>query len=240
MGTDWPKLSSCELEFVRGIIWGRRTKDVAEMFNARFGRSVTAGEMAAVCQNRRLRNGLRRRIYTPGQMDFFRNTMEKGLRRTYAGIAEEFNLRFGTNIDRQNARRLAVRMGLDGLLSSRRSAGSLHRGGSGGVIHVKTESGKWANRLAVLWEKSNGEIPEGHFVIPADRDTGNTDTGNMLLVTRGELGFMQLNGLYSADPDITRIGLAMARLKIKEAGIRRERFGRRDRKQKRPGREDVE
>jgi len=84
----------------------------------------------------------------------------------------------------------------------------------GGRIKVKTASGKWRFKNILVWEEANGKVPRGHFVIFADGNLQNTALENLLLVSAAELVFMNARGLRSTDPDMTRLGLAMAKMRI--------------------------
>jgi hypothetical protein len=72
----------------------------------------------------------------------------------------------------------------------------------------------WRPKHHVVWEAANGPIPEGYFVIFADRDRLNFDVDNLVLVSKGELYLMNLHGLIFPDKELTKNGKAIAALKL--------------------------
>jgi len=79
---------------------------------------------------------------------------------------------------------------------------------------VKTENGRWVGKHVLIWEGQNGKIPDGHRVIFADSDKNNFALDNLLLVSNAEAAVMNILRLRSTDPDITRLGHAVAKMRI--------------------------
>jgi len=79
---------------------------------------------------------------------------------------------------------------------------------------IKTASGKWEKRANVVWRHAHGNLPEKHFVIHADMDKANFDVDNLLLVNNAEFMSMRRLGLHTADPDLSKLGLMIAKVKI--------------------------
>lgn len=59
-----------------------------------------------------------------------------------------------------------------------------------GVIHIKTQRGKWEPKHRWLWEQERGPIPEKHIVVFRDGDKNNVVIENLMLVTRHELAIL--------------------------------------------------
>lgn len=88
-----------------------------------------------------------------------------------------------------------------------------------GFTYVKfSNSGKgrenWKPKHVWVWERAHGEIPKGYRVIFLDNSRSNFDLGNLEIVTRKEDMLLGSLGLKSGDPEITKTGLAIARLHL--------------------------
>lgn len=74
----------------------------------------------------------------------------------------------------------------------------------------------WKFKHHLIWEEAYGPIPEGHCVIFADGNKLNFDINNLILVTRGELGLMNKEGLYyKGNADATKCGVTLSKLMMK-------------------------
>jgi hypothetical protein len=78
--------------------------------------------------------------------------------------------------------------------------------------HCETEN--WKLKHRVIWEKEHGPIPKGHVIIFADGNRSNCNLNNLLLVSRAELSVINQLGLISSDPELTKTGLLVARIKL--------------------------
>jgi hypothetical protein len=72
----------------------------------------------------------------------------------------------------------------------------------------------WKAKHQVIWEDAHGPVPKGHIIIFADGNKLNFDLNNLLLVSRNEVAIINHEGLISSDPDLTKTGLLVARLKL--------------------------
>lgn len=79
---------------------------------------------------------------------------------------------------------------------------------------AKTENYRknWKRKSDVVWEKENGEIPKGHFLIFLDGDPMNCDIDNLYLVDRATHGIMCNNRWYSDNAEITLLALKWCEL----------------------------
>lgn len=74
----------------------------------------------------------------------------------------------------------------------------------------------WKFKHHLIWEEAYGPIPEGQCVIFADGNRLNFDINNLILVTRGELGLMNKEGLYyKGNADATKCGVTLSKLMLK-------------------------
>ena len=88
-----------------------------------------------------------------------------------------------------------------------------------GYIYVKAINLEgqevWMTKHRYLYEKHYGPIPKGSAVLFGDGDSTNFDLDNLILVTKGQLAFMNRYGLRSDNTDITRSGAICAELMLR-------------------------
>ncbi len=94
-----------------------------------------------------------------------------------------------------------------------------------GYTLIKTaEPNIWTPKHKVIWEEKNGKVPEGHVLTFLDGDRGNITLDNLSLITMAEsLQITRLN-LRSSNPEYTKTGILIAKVKIARNGRRLE-FG---------------
>jgi len=85
-----------------------------------------------------------------------------------------------------------------------------------GLAYVKVSGpGKaWKLRHLVEWEAANGPLPQAHVVVHADGDKNNFAIDNLLLVHRRELHSMNIHGMWSSDPVVTKTNLLIVRHRL--------------------------
>ena len=169
------------------------------------------------------KRGIKPRCFTPEEIAFAKESLG---RLGKAKAIELFNTRFAPPIGMGHMKRLARIAGIKLYLppgpgrarykpigteriEEQKSRGCIRR-----ICLVKTADGKWKNKLPLAWEEANGKIPHGHFVISLDRNPANASPDNLYLISRAELGVMNSLNLFSTDPDATKLGLAVAKMRI--------------------------
>lgn len=88
-----------------------------------------------------------------------------------------------------------------------------------GYFKVKVaEPNVWEYKHRLAWQKENGPIPEGHFIIFLDNNTQNCELDNLALVDENTHGYMFQNDYYTDDRELTKTALSASKLmsKIKE------------------------
>jgi hypothetical protein len=101
---------------------------------------------------------------------------------------------------------------LSKLRFSRCLFGSEHLTKNGHTM-VKTDyPGVWRKKHHVIWESTNGPVPEGHIVIFADRNKSNFNPDNLLLVSKRERVVMNQKHLIFPDADKTKVGLLVVKI----------------------------
>lgn len=92
---------------------------------------------------------------------------------------------------------------------------------------VRATDGRWKKKISgdrvparrnweychrIIWEEANGPIPKGFNVIFLDGDYDNLSLDNLALVSNAELQYINKKGLVSGAADITKTGIALAKL----------------------------
>jgi hypothetical protein len=87
---------------------------------------------------------------------------------------------------------------------------------SRGYTEVKTSDGKWKYKQRYLYEQyHNIELPDDIKIIFLDGDKSNYDITNLVAVTDKEFQYMMSLKVFSGNPDVTELGLQVAKLKTK-------------------------
>lgn len=76
------------------------------------------------------------------------------------------------------------------------------------------EPNVWKLKQHVVWEDANGPIPKGHIVTFLDGNKGNFTLDNLSLITMAESLQLTRLRLRSNNPEFTRTGILIAKLKI--------------------------
>jgi len=82
-----------------------------------------------------------------------------------------------------------------------------------GYTYIKIKKpNKWVLKHRWLYEKEKGKIPKGYNLIFADGNRQNLDLDNLILVSNAELFIMNQKGLYKQDKELTKAGVAVAKV----------------------------
>lgn len=93
-----------------------------------------------------------------------------------------------------------------------RSMSSKTRPNRSPVVSVKVAKGKWALNHWRIWEAVNGPIPKGHKIIFLDGNTLNYSLTNLAMVSDAEALVMNDQHLFAKNKELTRSGIAVARV----------------------------
>lgn len=83
-----------------------------------------------------------------------------------------------------------------------------------GYVFVKTSNKTWVQKHRLEWEQHNGAIPKGKVIVFLDGDRRNTDINNLILVTRAELQALNGNSLICNNAEVSKTGVALAKLMV--------------------------
>jgi hypothetical protein len=171
--------------------------------------------------------------WTPEEIQFLKDIIAG---RPYADFREMFDKSFGIPLSEIAFRRAICKNGARSGLSRGRAPLGKTRVTSCGYVEIKRGEDDWPPMHRVIWEAANGRpVPEGHTVIFADGNRSNFAIDNLLLVSRGELGYMNRNRLVFSDRNLTRTGRALAALELAIAERERELGTRRPKRTKKAG-----
>ena len=84
-----------------------------------------------------------------------------------------------------------------------------------GYIKIKISENEWKHKHQYVWEQYHGEIPKGHNIIFLDKNKNNFDINNLAAVSKKELLFINNKGFLKEDTDLSKVGVALAKLMIK-------------------------
>ncbi len=86
-----------------------------------------------------------------------------------------------------------------------------------GYLWTKTEDNppKWKQSHILLWEKVNGKLPEGMVLTFLDGNKENITIENLFLITRKEHLRLNNQEYRSKNPELTKAGIGLIRLKSK-------------------------
>jgi hypothetical protein len=131
-------------------------------------------------------------------------------------LADLFNKHFGTAISAERMQQICRTLNI----SSGITQGKGHGRPDGyefisyGRIFVKVTANKWKEKQRAVWEAANGPVPKGHKIMFADGNNLNCNLDNLLLVSDRERTTMYHHNLRSPDPEMTKIGKDIAKLRI--------------------------
>jgi hypothetical protein len=244
------KYTPRELRFIKSKISNHSYAEVAELFNKRFGLSVTANQIGSVLVYYKLGGNGKNHRYTPKEIRFLTS---KVAGRSYAELTALFNKRFKLSMNKNQISSTLKRFNLSngrdccfrpgnipvhkirkGMHLSRKTEFKkghrphnwqpvgFERINGDGYVDVKiADPNKWKAKHILIWEAANGKVPKGHAIIFADKNRLNLALENLLMVSRGELAVMNHTGLIYDDADSTKTGKTIADIKIKIADRKR-------------------
>lgn len=175
--------------FIEQNVKGLPNKDLAELVNEKFGLSITTKQITSYKNNNKLTSGLNGR-FTKGQ-----GAWNKGL----------LGLDFGGE----------TRFSEGHVPHNYQPVGTVRINGKG-YVDVKTaDPNVWKKMHRLVWENEHGPIPKNHVVIFLDGDKQNITLDNLNLVKRGELARLNQAGMFSENPELTKVGISITRVQQK-------------------------
>ena len=191
------KYTKEQKEFLISNNYMKPAKELAEMFNKKFGTNLTAQNIKTFRGNHKLNSGLTGR-FEKGNIPVNKGT--KGLMK-----ANKTSFKKG-NIPSNHKEVGYERINVDGYIE----------------IKVK-EPNIFKLKHRVIYEQHYGEIPKGYKVIFADGNKLNVDLNNLILVSDSEELIMNRNKLRYKEAELTKTGSLIAKVidkthKVKKDG----------------------
>ena len=188
------------IDFLREIAPGKTYKEIVEIFNKKYDLEMTVKKLSSLLGRKKIKTGTTgcfRKGFIPW------NKGKKG----YMGANK-------TSFKKGNKPK------------NWRPVGSERIDDEGyTLIKVSNEGGmlkRWALKHRVVWEQHHKKkIPKGSVIIFADGNKNNLNIENLICVTRNELKVLNKCRLISSVPELTKVGLNIAKIKIKLAEIRK-------------------
>lgn len=85
-----------------------------------------------------------------------------------------------------------------------------------GMVQVKVAKDKWQYKQRLIYEKyHNVKLTSNDYIIFLDQDRTNFDINNLQKITRHESSILANQKLFSKNPNVTKVGLNVAKLIIK-------------------------
>lgn len=240
------------IDYIRSIADNRFNKEIAALFNEKFGSNKTASQINAVKKRYGIKSGnvkSRQRsqfkLFTSEQEVFLKENVPMTSNRDLTNMV---NKEFGLNVTVAQVKswkqKNKLRSGLTGRFEPGQKpwnkgmkgldlggvSGRFKKGRTSenqlpiGTERIQPDSGytwvkignpsKWQLKHRHIWEKHNGPIPDGHVILFANGDESDFDIGNLLLVSRRQLLYLNQNDLIKNHAELTETGLNIVNLII--------------------------
>lgn len=214
--SGYHKLPEGVLEFIRKNAPGRSNADLVEMTNAAFGTDFDVEKMKGYKAYHKIRSGIQPRPPSPFTKEIREFIFANSEGITYEQMTQMVNERFQTDLPSAKLRWFyqnnKIKSGVTVIVNSK-PVGTVVTDPDG-YLRRKTPEGKWELLHRLLWEEANGPIPAGHKVTFLDGNKENVSLENLVLVTNAEQMIMAKDGLRFQDPQLTKTGLLIAKVKI--------------------------
>lgn len=210
-----------EEQFIKDNIYGRGNIELAKIFNEQFNRNITTKQMEDWKSHRGLKSDVHR-IFTEEENEFLKNNI-KG--RSAIELISMFNDKFGRSITKNQLTSYKRKTGITSGIDSRFKEGQIspthkpigyEHTTTDGMTYIKVgEPSVWERKQLYLYKKYKGVPPKGYDVVFADGDRTNFDLDNLILVSKQEKLIMGKKGMFSKDGEITKLGVLVADLVLK-------------------------
>ena len=195
MRTPQHKWTDEEMQFIKDNIEGTSYARLQEMFNKHFELRLTGHQIKGALARHKLKNN-RIELFKKGNVSH-----NKGKLGLHYSPKTEFK---------------------KGHIPANHKVVGSERITKDGYIEIKTaEPNKWKLKHRIVWQKANGEMPDGHALIFADGNRENLSLDNLVLVSRSQLLVANSKGLLFENADLSRAGIMVAKVIDKTRKIKR-------------------
>lgn len=198
------KYTPKQIEFIRDYASGHSSYEIAEAFNDKFKTDLSRGQIKGFMSRFKICSGLDCR-FKKGSVPY-----NKGKHTPTVGRMADTQYKLGH------------------MPHNYRPVGS-ERITKAGYIEVKVRErpdrnpfrNNWELKHRIVWEKVHGKIPPGHKVCFLDGNKQNVNIDNLVLLTFNEECRMNHRNLFSDNPELTKVGVSIAKAKIACADVKR-------------------
>lgn len=200
-------------EFIKENIKGVKYKDMALLIKQKFNLSVNPDALAQWCVKNNMQNGVVMNFekgHTPFNKgkkwdDYLTKEQQAKSRQTCFSSERIVNHQDHTWYHKVGDERLDK----DGYVMIKLYEHAKDNGGGKG-----NSTRAWVLKHRYIWEQNYGPIPEGHIVIFLDGNRLNFEIDNLGLISQRENALINKYGLRYDDPDLTKLGINIAKLKL--------------------------
>ena len=184
------------VDFIMQHHEGVGPKEMTDIINSEFGTAYTRSQIKAFYGNHHICSGLTGR-FKPGSTPY-----NKGWKQADYMSQEA--------IEKTEATRFKA----GHLPHNYRPVGTVVHNTAGYLVRKIADPDQWEFVHRAVWEEHHGPIPEGMLVSFKDGDKDNCSIENLMLISRSDNLEMWRSQLRCSEPELTEVGLQVARLKI--------------------------
>lgn len=185
--------------FIRSVAQGKTTGEIAEITAEHFGIDFDVKKCKAYMGNHRITNGVNCQ-FKKGHHSF-----NKGKKQSEFMTQEQIE------------RTKATRFKKGDTPYNHLEVGSIVTDSDGYLKKKIGEPNKWKHLHRLVWEEAHGPVPKGMIVAFKDGNKANCDIGNLYIKSRAEHAVMNHLNLQSECPELTEVGLTIAKLKVAQS-----------------------
>ena len=183
-------------EYIRSVAWGRTRDEVAKLVSEHFGIEFTPRQCTAYKKNHHIVSGVDCK-FKKGQAAHNK----------------------GKPMSKEVYEKVKPTMFKPGIVpANHMEIGTIVRTKDGYLKQKVREDGPQKQRFELLhrivWEKHNGPIPKGKVVTFLDGNKGNCSIENLMLIDRAEELELNRRKLRTSNPERTKAGVMVAKLRI--------------------------
>lgn len=179
-----------QVAFIQENVIGLSNQKLTDLVNQKFGLSITAKQMRAWKNHRKLSSGLKG---------------TEGIDPPNKGTKGLYNV--GGN-------RTSFKKGQKP--SNFKPVGSERIDRDGYILIKVSDDGpwhkRWRHKHRAVWEEVNGPIPRGHCLLFLDTNRQNVNLENLQLITQKQLQLLNMKHLISDNAELTKTGIIVSDL----------------------------
>lgn len=187
------------LEFLRDGYRRMTLRSLTKALNNRFGLSKTESQIKQTMQRNGIRSG-RTGCFEKGHAPWNAGTKGQGLTGANPGSFKKGSV--PANVKPVGFERICKK---DGFISIKINEANPYTG----------FSTRFKHKQVYVWEQEHGPVPKGMVVAFKDSDKTNCDPGNLMLISRAELLWLNRNGYKDTPDELKPSLLALAKLKVR-------------------------